>query len=170
MGLFIGKRDLRFYRTIGRQLIVKIMGTTINYFKLNTQTISNLYEEGINKVFFPDVKIAGIISFSQASMQMTQIGTNFIQSMNLKFDRQYLKQIGIYPQIGDVIQWNKNDYEITSVIQNQFVAGLTQEQYNWSFVCQCILISKRNTQLQEVRQFITDNTTYQSSIPDKLYR
>lgn len=171
MALFTGKRDISLYRSLNRQLITKIMGTTVNYYKLSIiDTKVNIYQQGIQKIYFPNVKIAGIIDFRQVSMDTSQMGTNFIQALKIKFDRLYLKQKQLYPQIGDVIQWNNNYYQIASSIENQFIAGQTQQQYNWSIICQCNIITNNIAQIDQINQYIQQKAYSQTPIPQRLYR
>lgn len=105
MPLFKRQKDINLFRSINRQLIIKIIDTTVSVYKINSiQTVANLYGESLNKVYFPDVSVGALIQHDSPSVQMNQFGHNYLQAITVRFDRDILKDINLYPEIGDIIQ------------------------------------------------------------------
>lgn len=136
-------------------MINKIIGSAINYYKIDTQkSQTNIYGQSTNKTFFQNIKIMGLIEFEDYSTQNSQFGYNIFNKLKIRLDRQYMsKQIELYPCVGDIIQWNNSYYDISSVIQNQFIGGQTQQQNNWSIICQCILTKKSKLFIESLVQY-----------------
>ena len=169
MGLFLNNRDLRLYRNINRQLINKIIGTSINYFKMNIlQSKQNIYGQSLQKIYFQNIKIMGLVQFQDYRAQNGQMGYNVFNNLKLRLDRQYMIQIDLYPQVGDVIQWNNQYYDISTVVQNQFIGGQTNQQNKWSIICQCSLTNKSRTNLQQIKSYVKNFNSNQEKIIGKF--
>lgn len=105
MPLFKRQKDINLFRHLNKQLILKIIDTTISVYKINSiQSIADLYGQALKRVYFPDVSIGALIQHDAPSIQMSQFGHNYLQAITIRFDRDILKDINLYPQIGDVIQ------------------------------------------------------------------
>lgn len=131
MPLFKRQKDINLFRHINRQLIIKIIDTTVSVYKINSiQTAANLYGESLDKIYFPDVSVGALIQHDAPSVQMNQFGHNYLQAITVRFDRDIIKDINLYPEIGDIIQWNSNYYQISTAIQDQLIAGQQTQIYN----------------------------------------
>lgn len=105
MPLFKRPRDIAFLRSINKQLITKVIDTTVTVYKINAMesTVDN-YGESINRIYFPDVNIGALIQHDPPQIDMNQFGHNYIQAITVRFDRDILTDINLYVQIGDIIQ------------------------------------------------------------------
>ncbi len=171
MSLFKRRNDLRFVKKINYEYLEKLIGTTVNIFKLSIeQTKDNIYMESSDKYYYPGINIISIIEHDDPSYN--DIGGGMIdieQSITTRFYREMLKDLDIYPEIGDVVEWNHNYYEITQVIENQILAGRAQEMddvWNWSVICRCTLQREKNLNIDGV-----EKTNDQSEVEfDSFYR
>ena len=70
---------------------------------------------------------------------------DFKQKSKFSFLRNMLWQKQIYPEAGDIIQYDAHYYEIHNTNEIQMWAG--QEEYNHAIVCETHLTRKQNLQL-----------------------
>ena len=131
MPLFKRQKDINLFRHLNKQLILKIIDTTISVYKINSiQSKADLYGDSLKRIYFPDVSIGALIQHDTPTIDMNQFGHNYLQAITVRFDRDILKDINLYPQIGDIIQWNSNYYQIATSIQDQLIAGQQSQIYN----------------------------------------
>ena len=156
MPLFKRQKDINLFRHLNKQLILKIIDTTISVYKINSiQSSADLYGQSLKRIYFPDVSIGALIQHDTPTIQMNQFGHNYLQAITVRFDRDILKDINLYPQIGDVIQWNGNYYQISTSIQDQLIAGQQSQIYNWSITCDCVITRKSIVQIQQIHTIVS---------------
>ena len=58
-------------------------------------------------------------------------------SIDIYFQRERLIQdIGMFPRVGDYIEWDKKFFEIAAVTEPQIVNGLPE--FKFAFICNCV--------------------------------
>ena len=63
MALFGGSRDINLFHTINSELLNDIIQTEIGYYKfVLDKTVSNVYGESADKMFYEPVRIACLIN------------------------------------------------------------------------------------------------------------
>ena len=104
-------RDLDFFHSIARELVDDVIQTAIVLFKVNlNETKINLYGESTNKTWYPGVQVYALINKDPESVRYEGFGPETDQNITFKLDRWMLEEKGIYPEIGDII--NFNDYGV----------------------------------------------------------
>jgi hypothetical protein len=124
MALYGTSRDISLFNKINRELINNVISQEVGYYKISlNNTVSNLYEESINKTYNDPVLIPCLIERTQQTWVETDIGIDLNQSITFRFLRDYLLEINIVPEIGDIVLWSNNFYEINSLIENDLILG-----------------------------------------------
>ena len=140
MSLFGTARDASLVRHIGRELVNNIIEQQVGYYKINlAQTTTNMYgESNGSKVYYDPVLINCIIERTPQTWTTDSFGPDVKQDLTVRFLRDDLAGIslseelsgggkgfiyGIVPEVGDVMVWQNNYYEVDGTIENQLFVG-----------------------------------------------
>jgi hypothetical protein len=124
MALFGGSRDISLFRHINKELINNIIQQSVGYYTINLEkTTSNVYGESSNKTYNDPVLVNCLIERTPQTWVETEFGTDVTQDITVRFLRDILVDINLVPQVGDVVLWQENYYELLGVIENQLVVG-----------------------------------------------
>jgi hypothetical protein len=156
MAMYMKDRDVRLINSINRELINKVIDTTVNFFKLSLyNSKENLYGEALNKIYYPAVQVAGLIEHDDESVQSDEYGTDVTQTITVNLHRETLKDIELYPEVGDYIEYNNKQYEIDNIIENQFLAG--QPLLNHSIICEAHLTNNSISTINKIKKVYDEN-------------
>tara|TARA_Y100000004_G_scaffold150524_1_gene172815 strand:- start:868 stop:1413 length:546 start_codon:yes stop_codon:yes gene_type:complete len=124
MALFGGSRDISLFNTVNSELLKDIIQTEIAYYKFALeQTKINVYGEAPGKNYFEPLKIACLINRSDQSWSSDDFGSDVNQSVDFLFLKDELKSINLMPEVGDLLLYRNNFYEVDSKIENQLILG-----------------------------------------------
>ena len=124
MALFGGSRDVSLFHNLNKELINDIIQTEIAYYKFALeQTKVNVYGEAPGKQYFEPLKIACLIDKQDQSWSSDAFGTDINQTIGFRFLKQELQDINLFPEIGDLLLFKNNFYEVDSRVENQFILG-----------------------------------------------
>ena len=124
MALFGGKRDVSFIKSISKELINDIIQTEVAYYKFALeQTKINVYGEAPGKNYYEPLKIASLINRQDQSWSSDDFGPDVNQIIDFRFLKQELVDINLVPEVGDLILFRNNFYEVDSIIENQLFMG-----------------------------------------------
>ena len=124
MALFGGSRDISLFNTLSRELINDIIQTEVGYYKFALEkTTSNVYGESMGKMFYEPVRIACLIQREDQTWSSDDFGSDVDQTLNFRFLREGLVDINLFPQVGDILLFKNNFYEVDSKIENQLIMG-----------------------------------------------
>ena len=124
MALFGGSRDISLFRHINKELINNIIQQSVGYYKINLdKTDSNLYGESLSKTYNDPVLVNCLIERNEQTWTETEFGTDVTREINVRFLRDILVDIQLVPEVGDVVLWQEDYYEISGTVENQFVVG-----------------------------------------------
>ena len=124
MALFGGDRDVSLFKTISGELIKDIIQTEVAYYKFALeQTKVNVYGEAPGKNYYEPLKISCLIDRTDQAWSSDDFGSDINQSINFKFLKQELRDINLTPEVGDLLLFRNNFYEVDSRIENQLVMG-----------------------------------------------
>ena len=124
MALFGKNRDINLFHTINNELLKDIIQTEVAYYKFALeQTIANVYGEAMGKNYYEPVKIACLIDRLDQSWSSDDFGSDVNQSVGFKFLKNELKSINLTPDIGDILLFRNNFYEVDGKIENQLIMG-----------------------------------------------
>ena len=141
-------RDIELFKSFARELVDDVIQNTIVLFKINmNETRVNIYGESLNKTWYPGVQVYALINKDPESVRYEGFGPETDQNITFKLDRWMLEEKGIYPEIGDIINFNDGYFEIDNTNEIQFVGGQTYN--NFSVVCSTFMVSKSNLNIEE---------------------
>ena len=137
MPRFITERDSRFFYNINNELVNDVVETEIQIFKtvIAESNPDDIYGESTTRKYYTGVRINCLINRADSTTDQTTFGQNVIQSITFAINREIAKSKNVYPENGDIIQWNSFLYEVDHVSENQHIAGRSDQDLNWSFVC-----------------------------------
>ena len=124
MALFGGSRDISLFHSLNKELINDIIQTEIAYYKFALeQTKINVYGEAPGKQYFEPLKIACLIDKQDQDWSVDDFGPNVNQSIGFRFLKNELKDINLVPEIGDLLLFKNNFYEVDTRVENQLILG-----------------------------------------------
>jgi hypothetical protein len=124
MALFGGSRDISLFRHINKELINNIIQQSVGYYKIALdKTSSNLYGEALTKTYNDPVLVNCLIERNIQAWTESDLGVDVTREITVRFLRDILVDMQLVPEVGDVVLWQENYYEIAGIIENQLVVG-----------------------------------------------
>lgn len=125
MALFGHARDISLFRNVSRELISRIVEQKVGYYKfVLDKTNSNIYGEATEKFFNDPVLINCRITRGDQEFSADDMGPDVKRTVTCAFLRDDLvESYKIVPEVGDIILWNEDYYEVDSLLENQYVVG-----------------------------------------------
>ena len=124
MALFGKSRDINLFHTINSELLKDIIQTEVAYYKFALeQTMANVYGEAPSKNYYEPMKIACLINREDPSWSSDAFGSDVGQTHGFSFLKNELKVINLIPEVGDIILFRNNFFEVDSKIENQLFMG-----------------------------------------------
>ena len=124
MSLFGGSRDISLFNTVSRELINDIIQLEVGYYKFVLErTTSNVYGESMGKVFYEPVRIACLMKKEDQAWSSDDFGSNVNQTIDFRFLKEELKVLNLVPEVGDVLLFKNNFYEVDTRVENQLILG-----------------------------------------------
>ena len=124
MALFGKNRDINLFHTINDELLKDIIQTEVAYYKFALeQTTSNVYGESMGKNYYEPMKIACLIDRQDQTWASDAFGSDINQTVDFRFLKQELLTINLIPEVGDILLFRNNFYEVDSRVENQLIMG-----------------------------------------------
>lgn len=127
LGRYFSTRDLKLVNSFNAELMGDIIQTEVFIYKICAdQTVTNVYGESdpqTGKIFYPGVECTCLIDRADIDTTYDQFGPDRNQAVVFKFREDNLKLINLYPEVGDIVEFNKRYHEIDNVVQEQFLGG-----------------------------------------------
>jgi len=124
MALFGKARDISLFHTLNSELIKDIIQTEVAYYKFALESTNiNVYGESSSKNYYEPMKIACLINIQDQSWGSDDFGSDVNQVIDFRFLKDELKNINLVPEIGDLLLFKNNFYEVDTRIENQLVLG-----------------------------------------------
>ena len=162
MSLFGSSRDISFMKKINRELLDDVIQQEVDYYEYalketKGKDVDNLYGEASSqKTYYSPVRLTCLIERGdQTYVQDDQFGIDVTQTVTFRFLKPKLREIGLVPQGGDIIEVRGSYYEIDQVNENQFILGKDNDygknvgpEFGESFSIICTTHYTRVTRLQ----------------------
>lgn len=151
MPRYVRPRDLDLFKQISKEITEDVVETPVVLYKISvSETRTNLYGESAEKVYLPGVQVYAWIGHDAQATTHEGFGPDVNQTANFRFQRWRLEDKGIYPQRGDIIDWNNSYFEIGNVIENQMPGGVFGNVY--SIVCESFMVRRSKLNIEERQQ------------------
>jgi hypothetical protein len=130
MALFGGQRDSKLLASINSELLNSVVDTEIELYKLQIEeSNSNLYGESENKSYYDSILIPCLITKENKVATQDDYGHTYTRSAQFAISRDILVKADIYPEVGDIIFWDNEYYELDNVDANQYFTGKNPETW-----------------------------------------
>lgn len=127
---FGSDRDISLMVNIGRELLHDIVEQEILYHKLSLEdTDVNLYGESLSKSYWNAVKLNCLITRGDQIINIDDFGPDLGREASFAFIRQDLVDKTVVPEVGDIVEWHNDFYEVDTVRENQLFLG-SDNNYN----------------------------------------
>ena len=166
MSLYGENRDISLFRHLNRELINNIIEQKVGYYKLVLdRTLPNMYGESTSKTYNDPVLLNCLIERGDTEPKTDDFGMDITRNIKCRFLRDDLAGIdlstelpadgkgftyNIVPEVGDVILWNNDYYEVNNANENQLIVGKDplysyssdNDSYgsSWSIIVECFYI------------------------------
>lgn len=175
MPLFHGSRDASLVHKLNTELIVDIIDTEVGLYKLSLdQTKTNIYDESDKKIYNRPIKMPALINRQEQTFEGTEFGQDYNQICDFGFIREMLKEYETYVEVGDVIEYNGEYWEVDAILENQYFGGKNPDYsfaterwgHNVSIIANTHLTRRSRIHVEEVRSAprINENNDLPSNI------
>ena len=129
---FYGNKDLATFEKFNRELLGEpniddcgIIDQFVILYRTSVyDTETNMYGEASEgKVYKQGVKLPCIVNAEDFDFQYNDFGPDNKQNVSFAFQRAYLVEVDLKPDIGDIMKWNEGYFEVDSYNENQLVGG-----------------------------------------------
>jgi hypothetical protein len=168
MALFGGIRDARFLAAVNSELINAIIDTEIEFFKLIVESsASNIYGESAKKSYYDSILIPCLITKETKTANMDDYGHTYTRTAQFAISRDILERASFYPEVGDIVFWDNEYYELDNVDANQYFAGKNPETwpngsehgYSVSVICDAHATRQTPAGIKNLRRGGNNNST-----------
>ena len=166
MSLYGENRDISLFRHLNRELLNNIIEQKVGYYKIILdRSLPNMYGESSKKIYNDPVLLNCLIERGDTDPKTDEFGMDVTRNMKFRFLRDDLAGIdlstelpadgigfnyNIVPEVGDVILWNNDFYEVNNANENQLIVGKDpsysyssdNDAYgsSWSIILECFYI------------------------------
>ena len=130
MALFGGKRHAKLVASFNAELLNAVVDTEIEFFKLLVESSnSNIYGESERKSYHSSILIPCLITKETKTAGMDDYGHTYTRTAQFAISRDILERATFFPEVGDIIFWDNEYYEIDNVDANQYFVGKNPETW-----------------------------------------
>ena len=122
--LFGSSRDFNLMTKLSRELIKDVVEQEVLYHKISLEdTDVNLYGEAMQKSYFNAVKLNCLITRGDKVIDIQEFGPDLGREASFAFIRQDLVDASVVAEVGDILEWHNDFYEVDTVRENQLFVG-----------------------------------------------
>jgi hypothetical protein len=162
MALFGSQRDFSLFRGLNRELLGNVITQQVGYYMYKiAESTTNMYGEALEKFFNGPLKLNCLITRGDQVWGIDDFGPDVNREVSFAFLRDDLLDYDFTPQVGDIVMWNENYYEVDGVTENQLFVGKSPdypyspglENYgrSVSIICSSHLVPSDKVQLTKER-------------------
>ena len=157
---FYGNKDLATFEKFNRELLGEpniddcgIIDQFVILYRTSVyDTETNMYGEASEgKVYKQGVKLPCIVNAEDFDFNYDEFGADNKQTATFAFQRAYLVEVNVKPDIGDILTWNEGYFEVNSYNENQLIGGDPDKSH--SIVVQAHLVRMPTNNLEEYRGY-----------------
>ena len=122
--IFGSQRDFSLFTGINRELLSDVVEQEILFYKVSLeQTQANIYGEATEKVYWSPIKYNCLVQRGDQRSTVDELGVDIVRDVKFNLLRQDLIDTNVEPEIGDIVMWLENYYEIDNITENQLFLG-----------------------------------------------
>lgn len=150
MPRFVTDRDFRFFQHINREIVVDVVDVEVVLYKIIPDIVSvNIYGESTEKTRYRGMSLNALVKYTKRSPE-TEHGFGYDtiqQDVEFRFVRKLLEDVNVYPEVGDIVKYNENYYEVHNITEAQLIAS--RPEFNHNVICQTHLTRRSGLNLEE---------------------
>ncbi len=146
MAKFFNARDINFIKLISEEVVDYVVEQAVTLFKMSVgESRTNLYGESLGKVYRQPANLMCIVDREVKNYQYEDFGPDATQLAEFRFNRQRLRTHEVpqirsingneipadsiqntkygYPEIGDILEFNNDHWEIDKINESRFIHG-----------------------------------------------
>lgn len=128
--IFGSTSDFSLIRRMNRELLQSVVEQEILYYKIDLEnTPVNIYGESVERNYISPVKINCLVTRGDQVITVQDFGPDMSRDVSFAFLREDLVDIQAVPEVGDIVFWQEDYYEVDTVRENQLFLG-RDEKYN----------------------------------------
>ena len=167
MALFGTNRDAKFLASVNSELINSIVDTEIEFFQLDIETSNaNIYGESESKSYLDSLLLPCLITKNEKMANMDDYGHTYTREIQFAVSRDMLEKSNFYPEVGDIVFWDNEYYEIGNIDANQYFVGKNPETwpngdshgYSVSILCNAHATKLSTQQIKNIRHGGNNNS------------
>ena len=125
MAIFGSIRDASLVRHLNRELLHDVITQQCAVYKLKiAETKVNIYGEASGAKYYNDpILLNCLIDRGEMSQPTNDFGVDYVREVEFKFLRDDLVDSILVPEVGDIILYYQDYFEVDTVIENQLWSG-----------------------------------------------
>jgi len=122
--IFGSNNDFKLFNRINREFLGNIVEQEVLYYKFSLEeTSANIYGESAEKKYWTPVKLYCLITRGDQVITTDNFGPDLNREASFAFLRQDLVDTTVVPEVGDIVMWHEDYYEVDIVRENQLFLG-----------------------------------------------
>ena len=147
---FVPQKEIDLIDSLNEELIDEIIGQSVDIYKVSIDnTDENIYGESTTKYYEVGFRVNCLILFNEPQVEQDEFGIDEKSDIEMYFQRNNLASgsLNFYPEIGDIVDWNKHYWEINSVTEPQLIAG--HQEFRHDIIAKAHRIRRSSLQIEE---------------------
>mgnify|MGYP006298241425 FL=1 len=122
--MFGSYRDVATFKLFTKELMEEIISQEIGYYKTSlADSVPNVYGETPKRYFSGPVLIPCMIDRGDFNMAEFDQTVDSVRDVKFRFFKDHLVEANVVPEVGDIIMYNEDYYEVSNVNENQLILG-----------------------------------------------
>ena len=140
-GRYYSRRDVRFMNSLNGELMLDIIEQMVVVYKISPEkTQSSVYGESMDKVYYSGMETSCLVESDPQSTSYEGFGPDVKKGTIFRFHQKLCEVKEVYPEVGDILMWEHAYFEISNIVENQFLGG--QPEKNYSLLCNAHMTRK----------------------------
>lgn len=124
MSIFGSRKDFNLFKGVARELISNVVEQVVGYYKISLEdTSANIYGESSNKVFSDPIKLNCLVTRGDQTISTNDFGQDLNRDASFAFLKDDMVDGELMSEVGDIIYWQGDYYEVDTVRENQLFFG-----------------------------------------------
>ena len=123
---FVPQKEFDLINSMNEELIDEVVGQSVDIYKVSVEnTDENIYGESTTKYYEVGFRVNCLIMYNEPIVNQDEFGTDTSADIEMYFQRENLASgsLNFYPEVGDIVDWNNNYWEINGTTEPQLFAG-----------------------------------------------
>ena len=122
--IFGSNKDFNLLVNINRELLQDVIEQEILLYKLNIiDTSTNLYGEALEKTYLEPIKLNCLLTRGDQVYDVNELGVDLGRQASFAILKQDLRDINTVSEVGDIVMWQEDYYEVDAIKENQLFYG-----------------------------------------------